>query len=110
MENRFYILGGVYDSRLDYYTNAAGVSVAVVTQEGFTIEAAPKRKEKQGRNSVLKPKMLYRVEKSVRTGDEGGSVMLSGGYGRAFTNFHSLFSQEGYSVVNELDGLKISRI
>ena len=35
---------------------------------------------------------------------------MSGGYGRSFTNFHSLFSYENYSVANELDGLKITRV
>lgn len=61
-DTRFYILGGVYDSRLDYYSGAAGVNLAVVQDDTFSIQAAPKRRDRlNSRNSYLKPKMNYRV-------------------------------------------------
>jgi len=44
--------------------------------------------------------MNYRVEKGVRM-EEGLSIVLSGGYGRSYTNFHSLLSYENYSLVFE---------
>jgi hypothetical protein len=110
-DSRFYILGGIYDSRLDFYSNSPAVNLAVVQDDCFSIQAVPKKKDRQtSKNSFLKPKMNYRIEKSSRTAEEGGSILLSGGYGRAFTNFHTLFSLESYSVANELDGLKITRI
>jgi hypothetical protein len=28
----------------------------------------------------------------MRNGEEGGNILLGGGYGRHFTNYHSLFS------------------
>jgi hypothetical protein len=37
-------------------------------------------------------------------------VLLSGGYGRLFTNFHSLFSYETYSASAEMEGLKITKL
>lgn len=36
--------------------------------------------------------MNYRIERSMKNGDEGGNMILNGGYGKHFTNYHSLFS------------------
>lgn len=92
-DSRFYIFGGVYDSRLDFYVAGAAVNLATVQDDTFSIQTVPKKKDRQSnKNNVLKPKMNYRIEKSSRTSEEGGSILLSGGYGRSFTNFHSLFS------------------
>jgi hypothetical protein len=82
----------------------------MVQEDNFSIQTVPKKKDRNNKNNLLKPKMNYRIEKSVKTSEEGGIILLSGGYGRSFTNFHTLFSSENYSVANELDGLKITRI
>lgn len=69
-DTRFYILGGVYDSRLDFYNGNTGVNLAVVQEDSFTIQATPKRKDRQtNKNSFLKPKMNYRIEKGSRTSE-----------------------------------------
>jgi hypothetical protein len=110
-DTRFYIFGGIYDSRLDYYATSPSINLASFREDTFSIQTVPKRKDRQSnKNHMLKPKMNYRIEKSARTSEEGGSILLSGGFGRSFTNFHTLFSYENYSVANELDGLKISRM
>jgi len=36
--------------------------------------------------------------------------MLSGGYGRIFTNFHSLISYESYSMITELDSVRVAKL
>jgi len=43
-DNRFYIFGGIYDSRLDFYTNGSAVSVANIQDDTFYINSVPKRK------------------------------------------------------------------
>jgi hypothetical protein len=68
-DTRFYILGGIYDSRLDFYGGGPGVNLAVIQEDSFTVQTAAKRRgdRQSSRNSFLKPKMNYRVEKSSRT-------------------------------------------
>lgn len=64
-DSRFYILGGVHDSRLDFHVVSTGINLAIVQEDAFTICPAAKRKERQerlnSRNTFLKPKMNYRV-------------------------------------------------
>lgn len=66
-ESKFYIFGGIYDSRLDYYTTSSVVNIATIQDDTFSIQAVPKRRDKQNKNnSCLKPKMNYRIEKGSR--------------------------------------------
>lgn len=67
-ENRFYIFGGIYDSRLDYYTSGSPVSLAVIQSDSFSITVPPKKKERYVQKlNFLKPKMHYRIERTART-------------------------------------------
>ena len=46
----------------------------------------------------LRPKMNYRIEKLIETGSgqEENKLIISGGYGREFTNYFNFFSYESY--------------
>lgn len=68
----------------------------------------PKRNDKNTIASILKPKMNYRVEKNSKV-DDGISVILSGGYGRSYTNFHSLLSYENYNLFFEPEAVKVAQ-
>lgn len=110
-ENRFYILGGVYDSRLDFYAPPGSMNVVTLQPESFNIQTIPKRKERSiQKSNCLKPKMHYRLERGVRGGEEGGGAILSGGYGRIFTNSHALVTYESYSMINELDTIRVAKL
>ena len=61
-DSRFYIFGGIYDSRLDFYVAGAAVNLATVQDDAFSIQTVPEKKDPQGnKNNVLKPKMNYRI-------------------------------------------------
>ncbi len=66
-ESRFFIFGGIYDSRLDFYKGSSEVNLVIVQEDTFTIQTLPKKKDKNNKNNILKPKMNYRIEKSAKT-------------------------------------------
>jgi hypothetical protein len=111
-DNRFYIFGGVYQERLDFYEVASSIGVAEVNDDEFTISQLPKRKDRHlNRPNFIKPKLNYRVERSQRNSEEGASnINLTVGYGRSFMGEHSLQSNEQYNVSFEFEGVKIGQI
>ena len=102
-DERFYIFGGVYGDRLDYYEKVSSIGIAEIKNDFFTVSQLPKRKDRHLNNpNNIKPKMRYKIERSAKSLEEGtNSINLSLGYGRKFTNFHQLQSREHYNIIFE---------
>ena len=109
-------MGGIYDSRLDYYVNTGTVNFVILQSDSFNIQTLPKRKERTAlKMCTMKPKIGYRSERGGGRHDDvqattTQSAAIGGGYGRIFTNYHSLISYESYSMMCELDTSKVAKV
>jgi hypothetical protein len=55
--------------------------------------------------------MKYRIDKADRSVEDGGQgLIVSLGYGRKFTGYHSIRSEEQFNIIFEFEGVRVSKV